>query len=152
MRVCAPWGPGLERPRPAPAFSRSLQVTLWGIAAKWGGAKLPGSSVSLPGGLGWGSEACSVPPRPSQQTQVAPQPDLLALAEQLLCGPRRPPGYTHPAPSPQWKNSAPVGHRGSAFLQLPSQGTGSGLEAADPPGGLSLPLSDCGPPPQFPHQ
>ena len=63
MRGVCTLGPGLEPPLPTPAFSRSLRVTLWGGVAKWGGAKLPGSSVSLSGGLG-GPEACSIPPRP----------------------------------------------------------------------------------------
>lgn len=120
MGVCT-LGPELEPPLPTPAFSKSLRVTLWGGVAKWGGAKLPGSSVSLSGGRG-GPEACSLPPSPPPS-----RPRWLCRLTFWLQGSTapwspRPSAHTHPAPSPQGKNSALVGHVGVCLPQAARTG------------------------------
>ena len=91
--VCTP-GPGLGLPpHHHTCLSRSLWVTPRGSVAKWGGAKLPGSSVNLRGGWG-GPEACSGPSHPPAGGPRWPalQPDLSAPAQQLPCRPCSPPG------------------------------------------------------------
>lgn len=92
--VCAPWGLGwASPPHHHTCLSRSLWVTPRGSVAKWGGVKLPGSSVSLWGGWG-GPEACSGPSHPPAGGPRWPalQPDLSAPAQQLPGRPCSPPG------------------------------------------------------------
>lgn len=91
---------------------RSLRVTPPGSVAKWGGAKLPGSSVSLWGeggvlGRAEGLQRAPHPPRGGPRW-LALQPDLWAPVQQLLCSPRRPPAHAT-APGEELSSSRPPG-------------------------------------------
>lgn len=123
--------PGL-RPTASPThtcLSRSLRVTPQGGVAKWGGAKLSGSSVRLSvdicgAGVLSRARACSVPshPPPRGCRWPALQSDLfspVAAALQSL--------HMHTGPSPQRLSFTP----GTSWvsLQLPGKGAGASLES-----------------------
>lgn len=93
-------------------LSWSLRVTLWVGVAKWGGAKLPGSSVNLTGNRG-GLEVRSVPSHPPLGGPRWPalQPDLWP----------QPTAHTQPAPVPG-KELSSRGHWESVSLNPPGQG------------------------------
>lgn len=149
MRGVCPAGPGLEPPPPTPASSGSLRVTLWGGVAKWGSAKLPGSSVSLSGGWGEPEPCTSVPSHPPPRRPRRNSCRVPSAPCMHTSGPES-------GPSGQWRSSALLGHQGSGSLKLPGQGAESGLESSEPHGVLAQALSAgqwlrCSWP-QFPHQ